>query len=314
MKALLSDDLWRKLSARATGHQRIRAAIAYVTAPHLDFRQGDVLVCDASDNAISGGLTSASLLRSFVRKGTEVWSYDGLHSKVAVIDDHALIGSANLSANAGVNTCEASLLTGDLQVVGLIQGFIEKVKIESESVNESFLRRIEALPVVRHGAIPRKSRKKIDVGQSRVWLISTRNMSDRLAKAEEAFEKVGTEEAQKQLKNRGREVRPIRWHGKSRFRSQAKPGDLVIEVLTEKRGKRKYVEVYPAAPVLHRQDHKKWTRFYVEVPAERIYFYIWREIKADFASLGIQKITPNSSRELTGRAIGILQLMEPPPI
>ena len=32
MKALLSDDLWPELSAQSAGHQRIRAAIAYVLA------------------------------------------------------------------------------------------------------------------------------------------------------------------------------------------------------------------------------------------------------------------------------------------
>src|SRR5262249_42875902 len=128
MKALLSDDLWRELSRLSAEHQRIRAAIAYVTAPYLEFRRGDLLVCDASDDAIKGGLTSASLLRSFVNRGAEVYSFHGLHSKAAVIDDTALIGSANLSENAGINTCEASLLTDDLQVVALIQGFIEKVK------------------------------------------------------------------------------------------------------------------------------------------------------------------------------------------
>src|SRR5262249_41851382 len=85
MKTLLSDDLWRALSMHAAGHQRIRAAIGYVTAPYLDFRQGDLLICDASDDAIRGGLTSAPLLRSFVVQGAEVCSYDGLHSKVAVI-------------------------------------------------------------------------------------------------------------------------------------------------------------------------------------------------------------------------------------
>jgi phosphatidylserine/phosphatidylglycerophosphate/cardiolipin synthase-like enzyme len=68
-----------------------------VTAPHLRFREGDLLICDASDVAITGGLTSVSLLRSFVNQGAQVYSYDGLHSKVAVIDDLALIGSANLS-------------------------------------------------------------------------------------------------------------------------------------------------------------------------------------------------------------------------
>jgi hypothetical protein len=82
-------------------------------------------------------------------------------------------------------------------------------------------------------------------------------------------------------------------------------------VFTEKRGKtrRKYVEVYQAAPILHRQEGDKWTRFYLEVPAERRYYH-WKDINADFASLGVQNVTPNSTRELTGRAVGILQLME----
>jgi len=309
MKALLSDDLWCELSAQSADHQRIRAAVAYVTAPHLIFRHGDLLICDASDDAIKGGLTSASWLRAFVNQGAEVYSYDGLHSKVAVIDNQALIGSANLSQNAGVNTCEASLLTDDCQVIGLIQAFIEKVKGESEPVNEEFLRHIESLPVIRNGSIPRKSKKKIDVGQSKVWLIATRNQSDRLLNAEEAFENVGGEEAQKHIKTDGYVVWPIRWTGKSRFRSEAKSGDLVIAVHTEKEGKRKDVKVYKAAPILHRQDDEKWTRFYLEVPAEPTP-YSWPVVEAYFVSLGALNFTPNSTRELTGKAIGILQLME----
>lgn len=308
MKALLSDNLWHDLSAQFANHQRIRAAIAYVTAPHLVFREGDLLICDASDEAIKGGMTTASLLRSFVSSGAEVFSYDGLHSKVAIIDDQVLVGSANLSENAGVHTCEASLLTDDVQVVGLIQGFIEKVKAEAEPVDEDFLQRIEALPVVRKGGIFRKSKKKIDVGQSKVWLIATRNLSDRIARTEEAFEQVGRQEAEKHVKSEGYEVRSIRWSGKSRFRSEAKPGDLIVEVFTEKRGQRKYIEVYEAAPILLRQDEGIWTRFYTEVSVDRGY-YLWKEIKADFASLGVTNITPSSTRELTGKALGILQLM-----
>src|SRR5262249_3183096 len=154
--------------------------------------------------------------------------------------------------------------------------------------------------------------KRIDVGQSRVWFIATQDLSEKVIKAEQAFEAAGTEEAEKHLKSKGYEVCSLRWSGMSRFRSEAKAGDLVIEVYTAKRGKtkRKYVEVYPAVPILHRQDGENWTRFYLEVPIERGYYYSWKDIKADFASLGILNITPGSTRELTGKAAGILQLME----
>lgn len=309
MKILLSDDLWPELSQQFAGHQRIRAAISYVTAQYLDFRQGDLLICDASDDAIKGGLTSAVVLRSFIDQGAEIYSYNGLHSKVAVIDDKALIGSANLSENAGTATCEASLLTNDPQIAGLIQGFIEKVKSESIPITEEFLCRIESLPVVRSGGIPRKSKKRIDVGQSRVWFVATKRLSKRIVEAEAAFEQVGMAAAMKKIKANGYTVQSIRWSGKSRFRSEAKLGDLLIEAFTEKRGSRKYIEVYQATPILHRQDDEKWTRFYLEVPPDQTY-YLWKDVKADFKSLGVFNITPNSTRELTGKAVGILHLME----
>ena len=309
MKTLLSDDLWVGLALQSANHKRIRAAISYVTARHLDFRQGDLLICDASDDAIKGGLTSAWALRLFFDQGAEIYSFDGLHSKVAVIDDCALIGSANLSENAGVGTCEASLLTDDSQIAALIQGFIETIKAHSTPVTEEFLRAIEALPVVRAPGINRRSKKKIEVGKSRVWFIATRQLSERIANAEESFELQGLEEAEKRVEKEGYGVRSIRWAGKSRFRSEAKPGDLVIESLTEKRGTRKYVQVFRAAAILHRQDNDKWTRFYIATPPDGTY-YLWKDMKAEFDSLGISNITPNSTRELTGKALGILQLME----
>ena len=227
-------------------------------------------------------------------KAAEVRSYDGLHSKVAVIDKEALIGSANLSHNAGVNTCEASLLTDDLQVVGLIQSFIEQLKNESVPVNEQFLIHIERLPVTQKGGMARKRTKKIDIGESRLWLAATRPLSDKLAMAEEASHLAGMDEAQKHASGENYEVQSFRWNGKSRFRSQAKPGDLVIETHTQRRGNRKFVEVYRAVPILLRTDDPKWTRFYVEIPPDHVY-YSWKNIKSFLASLGIRNVKPNST-------------------
>lgn len=311
MKKLLSDDLWTSLSEKSKAHKRIHAAISYVTANHLDFHQGDVLVCDASDEAIKSGMTSASVLRTFFNQGAEIFSYDGLHSKVAVIDNYALIGSANLSGNAGVATCEASLFTDDAQLSALILGFIDKVKAESLPVTEEVLQRIEALPVSKtaFGFGARKSKTKINVGDSRIWVISTRYLSERIANAEQSFETDGLEEAKQRSDKAGYEICPVRWSGKSRFRSEAKPGDLVIEIFSEVRGTREYVKVYNAAPIVHRQDHDKWTRFYIEIPPDHRHRR-WKDVKASFSTLGISNITPNSTRELTGKALGILHLME----
>jgi hypothetical protein len=310
MKTLLSDDLWSELSKHAAGCKRVRAAISYVTTPRLEFSKGDLLVCDASDQAIKGGLTSASLLRQIVDQKAEVYSYEGLHSKVAVLDDKALIGSANFSESACEATCEAVLLTDDPQIVALIDGFIEKVKKEADEVNDRFLSRIEALPVIRSGGFGRKSKKKIEVGESRVWIISTVPLSDKLIDAEQEYVDIGTEKAEEYLENgEDEEIEPIRWTGTCRFRSEAKAGDVVIKIFIERRGKRKYIEVYKAVRIVHRQDEQTWTRFYTRVPTEAEY-YTWKEVHAMFKGLGVTTITPNSTRELTGKSLGILQLME----
>lgn len=214
-----------------------------------------------------------------------------------------------MSANAGVGTCEASLLTDDVQIAGLISGFIENIKAESAPIDNEFLERIESLPVVRTSAIERSSKKKIEVGKSRVWVISTRSLSERIMASEEALELQGREEAERLVEKKGYEVYSIRWTGKSRFRMEAKPGDLVIEIFIEKRGKRKYIQVFSPIPILHRHESDKWTRFYLEAPPDRGY-YLWKDVKAEFESLGVFNITSASTRELTGKALGILASME----
>ena len=112
-----------------------------------------MLVYDASDGAIERGLTVAVQLQKFLDAGAEVYSYPGLHSKIAVFDSLALIGSANRSANAGVHTCEASLLTDDPQIVALALGFVEKVRLEAQPITSEFARRIQVLKRERYGAI-----------------------------------------------------------------------------------------------------------------------------------------------------------------
>jgi hypothetical protein len=201
------------------------------------------------------------------------------------------------------------LLTDDPQIAGLINGFVEQVKNEATPVTEEFLRRIESLPVNRIGGISRKSKKKVEGGQSRVWFVATTPLSEKIAKAEESYEQIGTEHAKKLIKSEGYEIYSMRWTGKSRFRSEAKPGDLVIEAFTEKRGNRNYVEIYGPFHILDRQPEKQWTRFFLEIPPESEYF-LWKDIKGDFRSLGVSNITPNSTRELTGKALGIIKLME----
>jgi hypothetical protein len=311
MNQLLSDNLWPTLATLSKKRRRLWAAISYVTTTsHLKFGKGDVLVCDASDAAIKAGMTAASALRRFVSEGAQVYSFDGLHAKTLMIDNKAIIGSANLSENAGTNTCEASLLSDDLQVAALVRGFIEQARKAAKPVDEVFLKRIETIPVVRAGKMAKRNSKRVAVGTSRLWLVSTRPLSERISLAEADAEKRGMAKAKKSLKQSDYEIRPLRWSGIGRFGKEAKAGDLVIEVMREKRGKRTFTEVYRAVPIIHRQDSGKWTRFYLETPPDDEVYYLWNEFKSDLVRLGFKRLSPASNRELTERATQVLACLE----
>jgi hypothetical protein len=229
MKMLLSDDLWDELKKHTDGLPRLRAAIAYITQPYLNFREGDLLVCDASEEAVMAGQTSPAVLRQFVNSGAEVYSFKGLHSKVAIIGDKALIGSANFSANACRITCEAALLTDDPQEWALINAFVEKVRIGADvRLDDAELQKRELLfkPQRKRGG---KRRTRIEVGQSRTWFISTTPLSASVIAADEGILQAGTKVAEKLLKEKGNDVEPLRWKGDSRFRREAKAGDIVVQ-------------------------------------------------------------------------------------
>lgn len=90
----------------------IVAAISYVgvSAPEVfPLRKGDFLICDASERAIKQGVTSAKSLASYLRNGVQVFSHEGLHSKVVATESFAWVGSANASGNSRDNLTEASV-------------------------------------------------------------------------------------------------------------------------------------------------------------------------------------------------------------
>jgi hypothetical protein len=87
------------------------AAISYVgvrASEVLPLREGDFLICDASERAIKQGVTSAKALASYLRIGVKVFSHEGLHSKVVATESFAWVGSANASRNSRDNLTEAS--------------------------------------------------------------------------------------------------------------------------------------------------------------------------------------------------------------
>jgi hypothetical protein len=104
-KAIIKDVLRKR-------RDPIVAAVSYVgvNAPEvLPLRSGDFLVCDASERSIKQGVTSAKALASYRRLGVQVFSHEGLHSKVVASEKFAWVGSANASSNSRDNLTEASV-------------------------------------------------------------------------------------------------------------------------------------------------------------------------------------------------------------
>src|ERR1700723_260200 len=97
MQKILSKDLWPVIRELAEKAVQRKAAIAYVTQDLVGFRKSDVLIVDASDNAIACGETDARLLRKLVNKGVRLYNCADLHAKVLVVGESAIIGSGNMS-------------------------------------------------------------------------------------------------------------------------------------------------------------------------------------------------------------------------
>jgi phosphatidylserine/phosphatidylglycerophosphate/cardiolipin synthase-like enzyme len=176
MDTILTGNIWRRVAPLANRAKHRLLAVAYVSSDkYLKLRRNDILVCDASDRAIQAGETSASLLKSLVRKGAEVRSCPDLHAKVAVLGQTALVGSCNLSASSEEDLTELALLTDRKQIVAQATAFIHNLREASERIGDDFLRRILKLKVRRPRRRRKRQGKEIRFG-NKVWLVSVREL------------------------------------------------------------------------------------------------------------------------------------------
>lgn len=125
------------------------AVVAYIgkDAPTvMPLRRGDVLVCDASDPAIKGRLTSVSALRGYRRRGVHLFSLAGLHAKVIASPTNAWVGSANASDNSENGLIEAAVrVTGEQ--ARAVRLWADSLATEDCEVNAAELKRLAGLPL-----------------------------------------------------------------------------------------------------------------------------------------------------------------------
>jgi hypothetical protein len=231
MLKLLSADLWTTIGQKALKAKRRLAAIAYVTDPRLlPLGAGDVLVVDASDASIAAGRTSAKVLAGYFRAGASLFNVPNLHAKVLVLDDCAVIGSANASRRSTEYYVEASVISDRPELVGQAEKLIGSLAAAGSIIDREFIARILEIPVLipPGSASNRKgSRIKIETGEPKYWLVSTREDGaypgdiDAVENVEEAVQqRIGPDDGN---------VSWFWWGGSAPFPSTARVGDIVIQ-------------------------------------------------------------------------------------
>ena len=297
MNELLCDKLWPTVKQLARRSKSRRAAVAYVTSEEfVKFGEGDLLVVDASNQAIKSGQTDAAVLAGMSKRGAELYSLEGLHGKLLLLDGTAVIGSANLSHSSAYAMIEVAWVTDQPATVGMANSLLEQLKSQAEPIDERFLKRITKLEVSpRRAFVKRNNGERFVVPKHCTWLIGVRELV-RDRPEEQAAIEAGSEIAKTRLTNRTSEPSPLRWTGRSRFRSEAKQGDTVIQIYTALGTKRP--KVYRHAPILHRQDEPTCTRFFVEdfqdADETTLSWGRFKKLAADARLVG--RLGPNMSR------------------
>jgi hypothetical protein len=270
MNELRSDNLWATIKRLAKKSSAKRAAVAYVTSEKfVKFDEGDVLITDAGDHAIATGLTNAKVLARAFKRGAQLYSLPGLHTKVLLVGGTAVIGSANLSEASAKTLVEAAWLTDEPAAVGMATSLVQQLTAQAEAINETFLKRILKIKVkVRPKLVGRSAKpKKVRIPKHRTWLLGVEELLRDYPEEQEAIES-GNRAAEDKIAKSSSEVSWIRWTTNGRFRGEAKEGDSVIQIWSNRRAKNPSV-VYRHSPIVYRQEEPSCTRFFVEEFADQ---------------------------------------------
>jgi len=264
MLRVVSDTLWSEVARLAETAPKKYAAVAFLTSDaYVKFGAGDILVVDASDAAIEGARTSVPVLRAALERGAELYSLPGLHAKVFAFGRLVVVSSGNLSGSSAERLIEAAIITDHPGAVASVRAFIEQLKDQASPINNSFIARAAKLKVMRPMQPSPRQPPRIRLPEHRTWLVNVVPLDPSRYADEEELAEAGLIEAAEEVEDYESDVSWIRMTGNSRFRKEAQQGDSVMQIWRNRR-KSKRARVYPALPILRRQEEPSCTRFYIE--------------------------------------------------
>lgn len=105
----------------------------------LPLTKGDVLVVNASPNALLNGATNPMALQAFFDRGVTVRSHARLHAKVLCTRSRAIVGSANASTHSQASE-EGVVISTNPATVREIREFVLRLADEADDeVDGAFL-------------------------------------------------------------------------------------------------------------------------------------------------------------------------------
>jgi len=302
MQRVLTQDLWKEVSARARKALGRRAAIAYVTKDLLHLGRGDVLITNASTACIAGGNTDAKLLRRLSRKGVAVYHCEDLHAKVVLLDlpngKIAVVGSANMSGSSGT-LVEAGLLTDNASIASGVESLIEQLQNPRALLSKKQLEELCCIKVIRRGGRPTiagQRRTKIGPLGHQTWIVGLHEIDDDSDEAKSELTKAAAATGL-----RSADLAYVEWGINSRFARECREGDLVILIWRPSAKAKRVSEVAKATAVLRKQTTKSTTRFYVRYHSSGSKHISFSQFKALLKRVGYaREVKPQSLHLVEG--------------
>ena len=270
---LLTHDVWKTITRLTRRSSRADVAVAWCSGQVktlLPLKSGSLLVTDLGEDAVKARQAKPGQLIPFVRNDVAVHSMPGLHAKVFVFDDAAIIGSTNVSKNSERYLVEAAILvTGDRPLVADARDFVRSLAGNRVGIDE--LKRLQRLWKSSKMAIGRGQRRANPTARIRgiprepVWVVPlttkggwTKNIHQAHRKAEPV--------ARRQMQDRRGHLSNFLWEG-NEFGDGPACGEQLLQVVEEARGT--FVEAPGRVTHVQRlplQGHQRQFLVYVEEP------------------------------------------------
>jgi hypothetical protein len=120
-------ELWSEIRSRARKTKRLTAIVAYIGKnPEgiIRWPKNATLLADLSEDSVKRGACSARGALKLFFRGVRVFQVSGLHAKVYIFDDSAIVCSANLSKISSDHLEEAGILITDKSQLKAVQVYL----------------------------------------------------------------------------------------------------------------------------------------------------------------------------------------------